>query len=438
MPLLNPNKNEDQKVFITRCVNDPTTVKEFPDQKQKVAVCYSQWKKSKKDSINKTERSFVFRIDYSDKSNMRIDEATGFLHAKARLTRSGVFDYYDNAGNLYREYRSEDEVFNDDSIKSLQLKPITNDHPDEMVTVDNVKKLAMGTIGENLEKDGIYLTGNIVITDKDMVQTVMNRKKARLPTELSCGYSCNIIPDLGIHDKDGYYTFKQQTIRYNHVGIVDEGRAGHNVRILDGKDKNIKTKEHIMSKVQFTRKAINLDSFKIDAITKVVEEDTLDLANSLSTKLDEAVEVIKTTNKDKDELQGKFDQANVTIKKMQEKIDSLSDINSPMIVEMIKVRDAVSKIATVLKVDCADKNIKTIKCECIDSVSGTTTDFSDKSDDYINGRFDSVERLIQAQNKADGNNKFFKFMDKVNDGKHISSDNPREKFINKDKVQNRK
>lgn len=439
MPLPSPNKDEKEKVFISRCIGNPATVEEFPEQEERVAVCYSQWRKGKKDSVNSTERYFTFRLDYTNNSNLRVDESTGFLHAKARLTRSGVFDYYDEAGNLYREHRPDSEVFNNDSINSLQLKPITNDHPDQMVTVENVKDLAVGTIGEKLEKDGIYLSGNIVITDKDMVQTVINRKKAGLQTELSCGYSCNVTPDFGIHNKDGYFTHKQQTIRYNHVGIVDKARAGQNVRILDSKNGNInKTKELKMpDKIQFTRKAISLDSFKMDAITQVVDTESLTLANTLSTKLDEAVDVITSVKKDKDILQGKYDQANETIKSLNAKIDSLSDVNSPQIAEMIKERADVIKVATALKVDCEGKDVKTIKCDCIKAAS-SSADLENASNDYINGRFDAVDKLIKDQATADGNHKFVNFMQNVTDGIHTPSEDPRAKFINKDKAQNRK
>ena len=190
-------------------------------------------------------------------------------------------------------------------------------------------------------------------------------------------------------------------------------------------------------KIQFTRKAINLDSLKLDAITSIVAEDNLDLINTLSSKLDEAVDIILSEKKDKDELQGKFDQANETIKSLKEKIDSLSDINSPEIANMIKVRSDVEKIASELKVDCTDKDINTIKCDCIKSVS-KTADLENKSSDYINARFDSVVEIINEQNKADGNNKFYNFMNKINDGKNKTIDDPRAAFVNKDKEQNRK
>jgi len=443
MPLPSPNKDEEQKSFVSRCIGTDSVVEEFPDQKQRVAICFSQWRQSKKKDSATTdddvERSFVFNLDYSKESKFRIDETTGFLHAKARLTRAGVFDYYDDEGNLFREYRPDEEVFDDKSMKSLELKPITNDHPNQLVTVDNIKSLQVGTIGEKIEKDDIYLLSNIVITDKDMVNTVVNRKKSGLATELSCGYSCNLISDLGIHEKDGYYTIKQQHIRYNHVGIVDKARAGHNVKILDKLHNNKKKETNKMAdKVQFSRKAIDLGIFKIDSIVGVMDEDSLKLINVVSDKLDEATLIIKTVQDEKEALQGKFDQANETINTLKKDIETLSDVNSPRIIEMIKIRNDVENIAAALEIKCEGKDLKTIKCDCIKKAS-ENANLEGKEDAYINARFDSIAEIIVEKKKNDGNSKFYQFMKNVTDGKDIDDDkNHRTNFIKKDKEQNRK
>lgn len=50
MPLPTPNKDEKEQEFISRCMGDKTTNKDFPDNKQRAAVCYSQWKRKDKDS----------------------------------------------------------------------------------------------------------------------------------------------------------------------------------------------------------------------------------------------------------------------------------------------------------------------------------------------------------------------------------------------------
>ena len=50
MPLPKPNKNEKQKDFIQRCMSNETMKKEYPDQKQRSAVCYTQWKDRNKNN----------------------------------------------------------------------------------------------------------------------------------------------------------------------------------------------------------------------------------------------------------------------------------------------------------------------------------------------------------------------------------------------------
>ena len=47
MPLPTPNEDEKQDGFISRCMGNDTVKKDFPDQKQRSAVCFSQWRKGK-------------------------------------------------------------------------------------------------------------------------------------------------------------------------------------------------------------------------------------------------------------------------------------------------------------------------------------------------------------------------------------------------------
>jgi uncharacterized protein len=48
MPIPKPDKDESQDDFIGRCMGDDVMNKEYPDQKQRLAICFSQWEKEKK------------------------------------------------------------------------------------------------------------------------------------------------------------------------------------------------------------------------------------------------------------------------------------------------------------------------------------------------------------------------------------------------------
>ena len=44
MPLPKPRKKETEQEFVSRCMGDDMMGKEYKDQKQRAAVCYSQYR----------------------------------------------------------------------------------------------------------------------------------------------------------------------------------------------------------------------------------------------------------------------------------------------------------------------------------------------------------------------------------------------------------
>lgn len=47
MPIPKPHKDEDKQKFVARCMGDEVMKKDYPDNKQRVAICLGQTKKSK-------------------------------------------------------------------------------------------------------------------------------------------------------------------------------------------------------------------------------------------------------------------------------------------------------------------------------------------------------------------------------------------------------
>lgn len=54
----------------------------------------------------------------------------GFLTGRAIVTSIGVFTYQYADGTVLRELRLPEEVFAPESLESMKLKPVTNQHPD--------------------------------------------------------------------------------------------------------------------------------------------------------------------------------------------------------------------------------------------------------------------------------------------------------------------
>lgn len=48
MPLPKVRKNETEQEFVSRCMSDDIMLSEYKDQKQRAAICYSQFEMRKK------------------------------------------------------------------------------------------------------------------------------------------------------------------------------------------------------------------------------------------------------------------------------------------------------------------------------------------------------------------------------------------------------
>ena len=164
----------------------------------------------------------------------------GFLRADAFVTRVGVFGYVNSDGTIRKELRHPDEVFAADSLETLSMLPVTNEHPVGMVDSANARELSVGMTGDTAAKDGRFVRTKVQITDAAVVKAVMNGTRR----ELSCGYMCtkDISPGVthgipGVPDGQPFDLI-QRDIRYNHLATTERGRAGPEVSIprMDGLD----------------------------------------------------------------------------------------------------------------------------------------------------------------------------------------------------------
>jgi hypothetical protein len=144
--------------------------------------------------------------------------------------RTGVLEYLRTDGKgIRREYRPPEEVFHKDSLASLDLAPVTNDHPwsaiGQYVTRRTAKSSASapplaGPTGRR------KVAASLQIEDARAIKAVQAGRQ-----ELSCGYECDMDPTPGISPEGLHYDCIQKNIRYNHVALVDAGRAGPEVRV---------------------------------------------------------------------------------------------------------------------------------------------------------------------------------------------------------------
>lgn len=167
---------------------------------------------------------FYQRVKISD--NMETEKETGFLYCRnSILGHVGVQQYngYEvgiGDQDIVDVIREPEDVFDEDSLASMDGKPITLLHPDEMVTSENFKKYAVGFI-KNVHREGDLIIGDLVINDMEAIEKVIDGEIK----DLSLGYQAKLVPT-------GDGRLKQKDIIINHLAIVPEGRAQY-ARIVD-------------------------------------------------------------------------------------------------------------------------------------------------------------------------------------------------------------
>jgi hypothetical protein len=65
MPIPEKRKNEDRQKFVARCMGDETMKKDYPDNKQRIAICLGQARQKGKSNLMEIVHDELFAKNYS-------------------------------------------------------------------------------------------------------------------------------------------------------------------------------------------------------------------------------------------------------------------------------------------------------------------------------------------------------------------------------------
>jgi hypothetical protein len=342
---------------------------------------------------NKKKIDSVDHLDVYDDWAMstRMDETDeGYLVGRAVITNVGVFSYVNTDGTVRRELRLPEEVFFADSLATLVGKPLTNNHPQDEVNPQNVDKYTVGAVMSPINHDEFHVSAGIVVNKADGIAAV---KMGR--TSLSCGYKCRLDWTPGVWMGSNYDCI-QREIRYNHVSIVDKGRAGDAARLrMDTVSTSycIHTKEDTM--VENVLRTINLDGVDYKAEDAVVNalKGANDRADAIQTTLDALSTEKSTLEAERDALKEKVDSISKELVESQASKLDMTEVDN-----RVKARIALLTMAGKAKVEVTDSmDDKAIKIAVIKAVSSSAV-LDGKDDSYIAARFDlAVESLSEKK-----------------------------------------
>jgi hypothetical protein len=186
---------------------------------------------------------------------------SGYLVADARVARTGIQLYTgDEMGmpemSVVRVLRSADEVFSEQSMGTFVYKPMTNDHPSEMVDSKNWKRLSIGFVGDTVARDGTFIRVPLTMMDQSAIDDFKSGK-----CELSVGYTAQLDWTGGVTEDGEKFDAEQRDIRVNHIALVDRARAGPQARIGDSWPTIPTTKDKDMPEVAL--RTVTIDGLSI-------------------------------------------------------------------------------------------------------------------------------------------------------------------------------
>lgn len=354
-----------------------------------------------------------------DRGNFRLDAAhfdehTGFLKVPAAFTRTGVFEYELQDGSTRRELRPVEEVFDSESLRSLRMVPVTNEHPGEPLNTENARKFAVGATGDfPFPEDGLVV-GMIAIHDADAIKEIREGKK-----ELSGGYITQIDETPGVFEGIKFDAI-QRFIRYNHVALVAEGRAGPEARLridnrFDAKTfgKRITTKEETMFDYHEDAKKFSFNGAKFDLSDK---DGVKALKDAMSAFLKEAKDAMKAGKKDSADsvedspvfvaLQAKFDAMTETLeaaKKKEAEVKTDSEFATAVAARVTLESFAsrfVPKLDGLTDIEVKRAVIVAMTPEALREDKAAT--LAEKSDLYVEAMYDVKTDEVAKEDEAKG------------------------------------
>ena len=283
----------------------------------------------------------------------------GWIVDRPIITRAGIFTY-SNGNKIVKEYRPDAEVFNETSLASLRAIPITDGHKGILNTNSNLDGIVVGSVISNGVKEDSNVVADIVIH---------NVKKIGSKRELSLGYQCEIDETPGTFNGERYDQI-QKSITYNHLAVVNKGRAG-NARIRLDSDElasfalENETMDPVLGKVRHDGTGIDYPAAPeivsmVNDLKKQIEQLT-SRADKADAERDTAkAEVVTLTTKHQAELETAKNSARSRVE-LEAKAKQLD-----------------------LKLDGSDRDLKIAIAEKL----GTKLEWKDRSDEYVNSAYD--------------------------------------------------
>lgn len=212
--------------------------------------------------------------------SMRHKDSNGYLHiAVTPISKACVNPYLGSeiagseeqgwqADKIYYGLRDPDELAK--AAKTFNGLPVLLEHH-EIDAENPAQEWVVGSVGTDATYEKPYLKNSMTITNAQAIRYIEDGTAA----EISCSYRFKPEFTSGeFAENDGskvHYDFIMRSIEGNHVALVPEGRAGHDVRVADSniiersKSMDEKDKLNFAEGVKFGEELEKHEPEKLDA-----------------------------------------------------------------------------------------------------------------------------------------------------------------------------
>ena len=186
-----------------------------------------------------------YAILFDATPSVRTKDENGFMHvALTPISKATVNPYLGKeiegseehgfeADKIYYGLRDPEEL--EKGAKTFNGLPLLLEH--HPTDAENLpKEWVVGSVGTDAVFEAPYLKNSMTVTDAQAIGYIEDGTAK----EISCSY--RFTPDFTageFTEADGskvHYDFVMRDIKGNHVALVPEGRAGHDVKVADGID----------------------------------------------------------------------------------------------------------------------------------------------------------------------------------------------------------
>lgn len=309
-PNLKPKLNDESTEFKWAPLDDVPTPLAFPVVDGMDSVEMSDLNKHDPDNCEYGEGAGpgAYTVVDRDANDKRDYDRNGWFSVKNNpISKVGVFPYL--AGqvdptlpkdSVVYVFRSEESLSDPEFLRSLELIPLVDDHTmlgDASIGATPAeKKGVQGTTGQSasFDKSTGIVSNDLKVWSETLKDAISSGK-----TQLSLGYRCKYIKRPGVFDGQKY-DYEQTKLSANHLALVDAGRMGKDVRVLD----------HAVS-VDYESQDAILSAPNVPGIFEVPKNDQSynpwaaldeDMSDESKSKLDELLEAIRGLVSKVDEL----------------------------------------------------------------------------------------------------------------------------------------